>query len=472
MVAVLVASSVLLLLSLTVWTSGIRAYDTTRIDRKRVVTIHAAEGGVDLGLQRITAAATATALPCALSGGLQSAPSATTYTATFTYYATTTGTGPPMTCPTASMPQSVRIRSTATSSDPRYGGRRMEVLARIQVTPAGGSFDRAIFSASSTTLLNSFAIAGTGGDVYAGGNIVCGNSIAVSGSLLAQGDINLGNSCTVGGDVRAHGSIGFDNSGTVDGDAITSGAAITQASGGSGNLVKGAARAAGTISVNGTVEGGRFPNMSPPPARPPTEPFPQLNFVESAWTSAPAGWIRRGPTYTGPNACTDARANLLANHHTWSGRSLVHIDASCELRFLDGQSMEGIRDDLAIVTRGRITFVNSNTFRKPSGAESRLMFINPYDTTVASCPPAPTPQFHLQNSTEFTDVAVFLYTPCRVTTASSTTIHAGQIYGSPVEVANSADLVFRSVGIIPGFVPAAPGQIHVVVDDKREVPAR
>ncbi|PZS33115.1 MAG: hypothetical protein DLM59_06940, partial [Pseudonocardiales bacterium] len=269
LIAVLVTSVCLSLMLVGVHLA-VSSSRSSGVDRQRVLSVNAAEAGVDSAYTAIQAAGLN--LPCTLpAGNVNAAPDTATYSTTVAYY---DAAGVVLACPPVG-PVKALIRSTATTNTLGGGGskptRVMEAL--VDLTPkGGGGLDKAIFAngvLDGSIIVSTVGNAGANADIYSNSNVNCGVAMNVAGSIYSQGDISTGITCSVAGNVWAARNVtegissliaGFAKAGT---GTINAGLLSTV----TGNLYAG-----GLISYGACVAGKCFPNSSPGP--PPVLPFP------------------------------------------------------------------------------------------------------------------------------------------------------------------------------------------------------
>jgi Tfp pilus assembly protein PilX len=472
MVISLLVAFVVLLLSVYVVQLGVHNVGQSGYDRSRLISVTAAESGVDdyySYLNSFTTKGTPdlTTLQCSITNNDLSGPNASTYTASVTFY---NSAGTALTCPPPSgtVPASVRITSVGSTSG--QASRKMESYATLASIIGGTS--SAVFSNGSTTLNNNLNVngyQGSDGDVYVNGNLDVSQSMTFSGSAYVQGSATISNSTTVDGTLWAKNAITMSGQSLVTGDAISS----------QGNIsisnpahIYGNAKAMGTITSTSLIQGTSSPSTSGL-ADPPTQTFPQLTFdstQQTAWQNA--GWDTTSHSYSGASACTNAQAFLTGlSSNAGPYKYVVRINTACQLA-LSGFALT-MNGDLAIITDGSICMTNLNTFQAVGGVRNLMMIVR-YGSPVPGswkCPD--NSSISVSNLTNFSDLAganqlqTFLYSPYQINLSNNTGL-TGQVYGSPVNAVNQTTLNY-----VPVFVPG----ISTVVGFRqnvqyiREVPA-
>ncbi|HEX2062794.1 MAG TPA: hypothetical protein VHE80_00070 [Acidimicrobiales bacterium] len=482
MVTSVLVSVVVLILGLVAVQLSFHNIEAGSVDRKRVQAVEAAEAGIDESLRHIQGNGPST-LACTLAGTLGNA----SYQSTITYYATYPPTGSPMACPLSVTPSAAVVTSRGTTVAPVRGARTMQTQVRL--TPVRGSFNMAIFSNSSISLVNNLELLGSrgnDGDVYTNGDFDCLNASVISGSVRAQGHVKLANTCEVRQDVWAGGPHtgaagsppavggGYVSNGSsrpIGHDAMSSSSFVelTKVQ----SRVNGRARAGTTVtcfaSCSTQVAEGIVP-QSPQPA-PPRLSLPEIPYDEPAW-------ISRGYTIVNRTDCASAKSYIDNNLRTATTPTVVRITGCSRLTWANRSSVQVARDT-AIVIDGGLDFGQQTTFQTtPAGSKAKLFLIVPYSSgtdpnvpayTVNSsrCGTATSPDITAQNLTAFEGLTVLVYSPCKVSWQNHNSGGApGQVVGGQVEIANSFTLTFSEL-LVPGAGPVTGYNIDVVF--KREI---
>jgi Tfp pilus assembly protein PilX len=442
-VAVMVAF-VVLLLSTVVVAQSIHTSSRSGYDRERLQSVNGAEAGLDYYYNYLskTSGSALSVNPVTFSIG--SSPGSTSVTVTPTYYLDTTGTTVFTGAITGSnYPHSVRILSVATTN-----GKTARKMASFAVLHAVfGGFTGAIVSNNSMSPSNSFSVAGLNGndgDIY----VISGNFSATSGNQIARGNLYVPNgSITLSTQFHLYGTAWANLSATVshsqaqvDGDlkSTTSSTVVS-----AGHVTPGGAYyCTGSAPSASAVAGPRVQTCSL--GSPPTQAFPQLRYVQSEWSSDV-------PSYTNFQSfvdCTTARnyiestgayaATGFSGHNV--GNTVVRILNTCEYTPSNNSSVS-LLGHLAIIADGSINLSQQSLWTGSSGSVKSLYFMSPYPTTgTPSCvtpPTTPSTNVSVGQNTNFSNVAVFSYSPCTVTLSNNNTAYPGQAIGGNVVVGNN-----------------------------------
>lgn len=453
-VTAVLASMVVLTLSVLALSLSSHNQDASAHDRERVRGVHAAEDGINAALGVIRVSDAPAQLPCSLQDDLTDSLTAH-YDVTIHYYESWPfdDTTPTMACGEgtglSAAPGAVLIEAVGEANGVR---RRMETAARL--SPAyGGAFDKAIFSHSSPDVGNDLVIEG---DVYTNQDWACPNKTVVNGNLYVQGSIDMANTCEVKKDGWAGGTIGMRNAARIGHDAIAAG--VDEATGHSIVLQKNEdVRIVNRVVAAGTCDGCDTPRVDPDlvatnqssVSPPPQEPFPELHWVATDWTD-------EGFLVHEVYSCADALTKIEALADAASpnlNKNVVRIYDRCLLSFARDAKF-ALGNDLAIVTDGSIEFVNEGEWVGKGSPTRTLYLIVPYlvsnSAGTTPCDGAGNGDITKENATRFVDMYFFVYTPCEVTFANQNDSDTeGQIYGGTVELANFFRITGRAA-FVPG----------------------
>jgi hypothetical protein len=373
MITAILATFVVMALSLTSIQLSRHNTDASSYDRARVQAVHAAEAGLDLTLSAMQSTSSAS-LPCTQSGTLAGTP-ARAWSASVSYYATSDGTGAALACPVASnaIAGSALVTSIGTvGAGLRSARRTMETL--VKLTPIYGGFDKAIFSNQTPSLANNLDVHGnTGNDAnfYTNGSFNCSNGFSLQGSLFVQGSITLSNACSIVVDAWANNAMTFQNNTVIGHDAKSSTSSITMAN--SAKVANNATAGTTCAGCSGRVGGSIVTNA--PQAAPPLSDFPQIPWDQSDWTAN--GWTVQ--SFSGTNACTDAKAFLGSQSPLVD--AVIRVNRACTLELANNTDVT-LRANLAVVTDGILTTSNHVTFQSSvAGVARNLFFMVPYGTS-------------------------------------------------------------------------------------------
>lgn len=470
-VAIVAAVSVAMIVGmLALAIVAVAVYETraTGRDRARSVAVAGAEARVDHLIASIQATAPGS-LPCGqLTDSLTLAADSVDRTATVTYYDAAGAEVPCGSLATTRLAQA-SIRATA-DTGPIVGTQPAErtVETLVRLTPSfGNDLDKAIFGNSGVRLANQANIYGQNGqpdaDVYTNGDVYCSNNQHFFGSLIAQGQIRLENTCTIEVDAHARTGITATNPGvTINGRALVS----------SGNISLGPAklgqqaRASGSVSGNVCGTSGKCIGGQSVPA-PATASFPILNWnatTQSEWaangyttvvtfprTGFACGW------YNGPNLVgRDGKSTSLNGKadgvgawmyaNAWKLTGPTILVSTCT----DKVTLQGVdvamNDNLAIFSKGGMTFSNQTQIYATTSIHRNLYLIQPYDSvsTPGSCGDGISldNQVRVQNT-----VDVLMYSPCSIRKANNTE-HYGQIYaGGTATIDNRLEMYYQPLPV-------------------------
>ncbi len=459
-VAVMVAF-VVLLLSLVVVAQSIHASSRSGYDRERLQSVNAAEAGLDYYYNYLskTSGSTLSLNPVTFSVG--NSPGSTSVTVSPTYYSDVTGTTAFSGTVTGSnYPHSVRILSVATTN-----GQTVRKMASFAVLHAVfGGFTGAVVSNNSMNPTNSFSVAGLNGndgDIY----VINGDFSATAGNQVARGNIYVPNgSLTLStqfhlyGTAWANGSVTVSHSqAQVDGDVkSTTSSTVVSA----GHVSPGGAYyCTGSAPSASSVAGPRVQTCSL--GSPPTQAFPQLRYVQSDWSSDL-------PAYTNFQSFADCSSamNYIESTGIYStsgfsghnvGNTVVRILSTCAYSPSNNAPIL-LMGHLAIIADGSISLSSQSTWTGSAGSVKSLYFMSPYPATgTPVCPTTPSTNVSVGQNTNFSNVAVFSYSPCTVTLSNNNTAYPGQAIGGTVVVGNNFTMSYTPTKT-PGLLVTAFNQ--------------
>jgi len=440
MVVAIMVIAVLTLVAVLATQISFHDQSTTNVDRKRTQSIAAAEAGIDLALQRVSGAA----LPCTLTGSLSTAPTTASFNVTINYYAAYPATGAPLACDPAngpvSIPKAAEITSKGSTTAGIYGDRSMQSLAKLTAIPSNG-LNKAIFANGNLTFNNNATVngnVGNDGDVYTNKDFLCSNSMIVKGSLYTQGSATLSNSCTIVVDLYAKNAISMSNSVNVGHDAKSArgNISITHPSA----RVNHDAIAGGTVSTVSANNVGNAISQNATVADPPFYSFPQFFNISAAHPEVAAAWIAAGYTVLPANNICSGAGSIYTQVAAMSAAAVATVlQTTCPMQWSNNTSIQ-LNQNVAIYSTGGFAPTNRFDVSSTVSGTQRLMYwIVPSDGATIPCA---NPSITTSNLTRFTDVSVFMYTPCNVS-VNNNTGSSGQVYGgSDVTIANLFTLTF------------------------------
>jgi hypothetical protein len=448
MITAMAVVTIVFLLSVVAAQVAFHGQSTTSLDRSRTQAVGAAEAGLDLALLKAGDDATP---PCDddVDGQIKTQPKNTNYDVSIVYYGTYPVSSGPLDCAQVEagtvIPKAALISSVGSvqGSTAGLGKRTVESLVKLTAIPSN-AFNKAIFADASLAVSNSVHVRGNVGsdaNVYVNGPLNCNNSVHVEGGVVTQGTATLSNSCTIDVDLWAKGSISMINSAKVLRDAKSSTGSITMDN---STEVGHDATAAGSITTTGsaTIRNSRFPYTPLPP--PTVVTLPEITFDSAAWTTAaPVGPGYELVNWTGPcglaHKTTPTGVYLKIKEMETAIKPRV-ILTSCKIAFANNTDVF-LAKDLAIFSTAGFETANSTKIVRTGTDPSprRLYWIVP---TGSSCTvPAGNGNISLSNSTQFTTIETFFYTPC--TYIGNNSAHfVGQVYAKNVNITNSYELSY------------------------------
>lgn len=446
-VAVLVVL-VVLILSTVVIQQAIHNVDQSGRDRDRLLAVDAAEAGLNnfynylqtTPLDDIVTIPYTSDSPMELELG--TAPTTAKFTAYAVYYDADGQVMDPATFTDAIYPASVYVRSVGTVAG--KAPRTMETW--VNLTPVYGGFGAAIITMNGLNLGNNLTLNGyttNDADIYVNsGNLTISNQPDIFGSVyVVAGSASLSGNSNIRQNLWANGSVVINNPSTVTGNVISSTSSISVTGSVGGNATAGT-----TITGTSNIAGTSTPNTVQGP--PPSQPLPQIPWVESDWTD---------PTVTAPdepytvqtfNDCTAAKNYILTNPAPPSGYGgiVVRIASTCALSFGNNTNVT-LNGNLAIFTDGSITFANKNTWTG-AGGQRKLYLIDAYRDGL-NCDSGAY-NITTSNNTDFVSADVFFYSPCTINLNNQNKNFNGQVIGGTVNVNNQFTLNY-----VPVKVPGA-----------------
>jgi len=454
LVVALLVSFVVLLLGTAVVSLSLHNLDASGYDRRRLLSIGAAEAGLDTYYETIERTPPSS-LPCTLSGTVSSGPSTATYEASVEVF---NAAGAEIACP----PSGTNAVAALITSTGRAGStlaRTMESYVRM--SPIYGGWESAIFANTPTTIGQRMTInsaSGTEGDIYVNGDLTLNNSITIGGSLYvspagaATGALTMSNQVTVQSSAWANGNVTMNTGATVVGDVTSSTGNISV---GTPATIQGDATAAGTVGSASQISGLITQGYAQGP--PPGQALPQITFS----VSEQAEWVNAGyvivPFIGSSNTPCNAAKAFIANVSSGAepaGNYVVRVISTsgtpCKVTY-GNNSFTNVRGNLAIIADGAIEMQNKLVWQAVGG-DRKLFFISLYRSGL-DCS---TGYYNVttSNNTDFLNTAgvdlldVFLYSPCTVSLANQNAFR-GQVFGQTVNITNQVNMTFVPT-IVPG----------------------
>lgn len=473
LIIAIMVSFVVLLLSIYVVDLSIHSSTQSAYDRKRVLSVSAAEAG----LNQFWALVQTTApehLPCSSpyegrvdppNDSLNTSPGVASFQVTPTYF---NAAGQEVSC--TQLGQSSPPAAALVTSVGRTDGtvpRTMQAYMKLSNVRSGG-FEAAIIAENGLTMSNNLTVDGgtlLEANVYVNsGNLdMTSGNMTVKGSMYVHdGSAGVGGSTNITGDLWAWGPVTIDNPATVSGDAWSSSSSLGVL-GGTGGTVSGCAKAATTIDPRLRVPTG-CKVISTTDVHPPDQPLPHI-----CWGSGDASCQNiktDGYTIVSETTCDAARAYLTSTSSTnpITGNVIVRLTPSspCVLTF-------GLNDkiyftgNLTIFSDYGIDTSNKVTWTGPTSG--KLSLIVGYRSGIV-CDAAGTYDIKISNNTNFVNSTVALYSPCTIHLSNNGKLEPkasfqGQILGGTVKVENNFAMKYIPV-LIPGVSPISGFQQDVV----------
>jgi Tfp pilus assembly protein PilX len=442
MVVSLLVVMVVTLLSIAVVAQSIHDLDASGNDRKRFLSVNAAEAGTNSWYEYLQTTPLDEYTCDPITATVQTQPATASFSAEATFYAADGSTE--MTCPfsTTTYPSYAKIVSTGTLNGT---DRQMETFMRL--TPNYGGFGAAILGIDATAFNNSFNVygdVGNDGDIYIlNGNLEINNALTVNGNIyVPEGSAHLENGSVIKGNLWARDDVTIENPAEVEGAVLSSEGGVFGTS--TGGTIDGSATASGDIddtllTIGGTVSPYTYIGDVP------THTFPQITSSTTNWTDAGYTLV----TFSGATACTNAY-NYIRNSGagTWAGAgypdTVIRIAATCNLQNGNNHTIT-VGANLAIVSDGGFNLQLRSNWNAATTVK-KLYFISAY--TAAAC--TGTKDISVGNNTNFNSfVQVFFYTPCTAT-MGNTNAFEGQVMAKTVNISNNFKVNYEAV-LVPGI---------------------
>ena len=444
MVIAMMVVFVVVLLSIVVFDMSIHNTQQAAYDRKRVTSIAAAEAGVDRAWNLVQFTAPAS-LPCGTSvtGALGAEPAPASFTIDFTWYKDAIGT--PFSCSVGDQPSQAVPPTAAliTAVGKTNSGVPRTMQAYVTLSPNYGGFGSAILAVTNTTFQNNFSILGQNGNdgnIYVtDGDLIIDNPVTVYGNVYVHdGSVQMKNNSQINGELWANGNITLDNPSTVGTNVISSTGAIDTTTD-PGGVIGGFAMAGTTVEEPPLVISGSTYEYSPQGA-PPTQAFPKLCQVAIASVCPAMPWT--GYTVTTATTCAAAQTFLDAS---LSGDRVLWIPSGCTDLQIANNDVINFSGNLAIITNGKITMANRNTWNGVTGR--KLFLISNYRSGLTCSSGAY--DITTGNNSNFKNASVLFYSPCTVTLNNQNDF-IGQVLGNTVNIENHFTMQYQPV-LVPGL---------------------
>ena len=441
MVIAMMVVFVVVLLSIVVLDMSIHNTEQAAYDRKRVTSIAAAEAGIDRGWNLVQFTAPED-LPCGASvtDALGAQPGPATFTIDFAWYQSNgtalTGCPSQTNVPTAALITAVGETNTDVP-------RTMQTY--VTLTPNFGGFGSAILAVTPTTFETAFSILGQNGNdgnIYVtDGDLIIENSVSVYGNVyVPNGGAHIENNSQINGELWANGSVTLNNPASVGTNVISSTGSIDTETD-PGGVIGGFAMAGSSIEAPPLVISGTTYEYSPQ-GPPPTVSLPKLCQVAIAGVCEAMPWATQGYTVTTATNCTDAQTFLDAS---LTGDQVLWIPSGCADLAIANNDVINFSGNLAIITNGKITMANRNTWNGVTG--KKLFFISNYRTGLNCASGAY--DIVTGNNSNFRNASVLFYGPCTVTLNNQNDF-TGQVLSTTVQIKNHFTMQYQPV-LVPGL---------------------
>ena len=440
--AILVTMVVLMLGSVSV-TMAIHNSESSGFDKRRVLAVAAAEGGLDYYASHLASNNIST-IQCTINSTLTNGG---VFAITTTFY-NSTGTG--IACPLTAMPASVLVKSVGRAQANKNPARTMQALYELSpATTAPFNNTGAIFGQGGVSLNANTNIGGSkyaDADIYTNGDFSLSANSTIYGNLYVQGNVTMQSNSEVKKDLWASGYIIMKGNSRVRGNATASTSYIQMTT---NSRIYGNARAATTIT-SGIVTGTRTQNS--PTEAPPARSFPAYTYDSSAW-------IADGYTIRNYSNCTTAVADIVNWWGQASGKNAVRVTGGCTLDFTNSVTVKG---DLGIINDGSINIQTNTKFSPATGTGPWNVALFAGMNGVTPCSFTANPNGGMKSGL---NTLIWANQGCDVNINSNAAIAEGQIIGGNVKVNHSLTFQYKQVSV-PGV---AGGGLKQDLRYKREI---
>jgi hypothetical protein len=482
LITAILASAVVLILSVSAVSLAIHNTDSSGYDRRRLQAVDAAEAGIDTYYALLNSTAFS-ASSLQLVPGMNSScaftpvtPLSTTPASTFTvtprFYSDSSNSHG-SNCPDSTFlgfnstgPWYVTLTSVGSVVGQAAPIRTMQSRARLSTTGSGLVFPAAAMLGNlSIGLSANVQVYGNGSnnaDLYSNGSISVTTESNIKGNMYVQGTVNIANgNFQVAGNVWASSWVKISG-GWIGGGVISSGTTTTPCPPGlipasasicvSGNttvgaLTSGGLKAGGAISVKSppaVVSGTQSPNTSGI-ANPPAQSYPSYTYTSGDWTGTA---VVGGSTVNNPVPANCTSAQTAINGWT-SGNLYIRLTGCPSFTLLPTKNVPG---NLAILTDGGITMTTPTkvTNGDATGASHTVYLF----TGLSQSSTAPTcssgGNFVAQANTGFgSNLKTIVFTPqaCSVTINSNAFNATGQIFSGAINFNSNTTLTYSPIAL-------------------------
>jgi hypothetical protein len=150
----------------------------------------------------------------------------------------------------------------------------------------------------------------------------------------------------------------------------------------------------------------------------------------------------------------------------YTSNTVVRITSNCILPWQNNTTVN-VRANMAIITDGGFSTINQTTFQSADGTPHDLYLIVPWEATTGGNLTGGTPDcsnaqhdMAISNQTTFSNLHVFMYTPCKVSYNNNNSGLGGQVLAGQVEIDNLYNLSFYPLRI-PGAGPITGYRVDI-----------
>jgi Tfp pilus assembly protein PilX len=453
LVVSLMVAFVVMLLATVIFSQAVHNSDRSAYGRNRLTAVSTAEAGLNYWYNYLQTTSPSSLTTSAINGTVGSSPATGTFSATPTFYADASGTTAfTGSISSSNFPLSAKIKSTGTAN-----GITRTMESFITLRPIYAGFQGALIANNSTTFTNSFTVNGNAGndaDVYVLGTGAVFNAPSglesIHGNVyVPAGSVNsIGTNVHIYGQVWANGSVLVNHpQAQIDGNVSSTTSSVTVSS---GNVAGNAYYCTGSAPAN--VTGTKTSTCAL--GTPPTQSFPQVTYVQSAWASS--GYTNF-QNFTGASACTNAQAYVestgayaatgFSGHNV--GNTVVRITQACQYTNSNNATIT-MNNNLAIITDGEINLSQQSNWNGVSSLKDLFMISTWPASTCPASGAAGSHDVSFGNLTQTNSlVETFVYTPCTATMLNNNSAFTGQVIGSSLSVGNNFQENYKPI-LVPG----------------------
>lgn len=429
--------------------------------------LQAAQSGIDAAYQRIESDDTVATAPCgpaAVGGTLGSAPKASSYTVTTTYFQTLTAKTV-MTCPklaAGAVPKAVLLTSQGTDGTQTA---RMVSEADLAVSPFGTVFGDAAFIGAGFDISGADAFKTPTRTVFVTGNVTCGSGGSMTGTLVATGTMQLTGNCKIAGSADAGGKVSIPSGSPSVGTTLVSFSTTTPGIDIAGNPTLHTVEAKTKVSYPSwwlkTHPSAHIVQDDSSLGSLPSQTFPTVK-----WT--PSGWAADGYRVVVADAtCGQAYKAMFAMHTaaTATGTAKpVAVYTTCKItlpqthtncpawaRTIYYCTQLVLHRSLMVFSTAGFSFPTpTKVTSSPTGASVQLGLIVPTDTAAGTAVSCGGGNGDINMTGKIgTGVDTLFFTPCSVSMTGAASVVEGEIYAGSGYTAENG-MAFGTPITVPG----------------------